>query len=101
MGSGIESERLGARAERKRAKAWYVPRGVGASQQADVVVVGAGPAGLAAAACLQQRGATCVLLERADAVGASWRRHYDRLHLHTHRSFSALPGMGFPPGTPA
>jgi len=34
------------------------------------------------------------------SVGSSWRRHYDRLHLHTDRGHSALPFIPFPPGTP-
>jgi putative flavoprotein involved in K+ transport len=36
------------------------------------------------------------VLERSDRVGASWRRHYDRLHLHTTRRLSALPGLAMP-----
>jgi putative flavoprotein involved in K+ transport len=31
----------------------------------------------------------------ADDVGACWRRHYDRLHLHTVRWLSNLPGYRF------
>ena len=60
-----------------------------------VLVIGAGPAGLAAAAALP-RGVPAVVLERADAVGASWRRHYERLHLHTTRRRSGLPGLPIP-----
>jgi putative flavoprotein involved in K+ transport len=61
-----------------------------------VVVVGAGPAGLAAAAALRRRGYAPVVLERSGAVGDSWRRHYDRLHLHTTRRLSGLPGLPIP-----
>jgi putative flavoprotein involved in K+ transport len=61
-----------------------------------VYVVGGGPGGLAAAATLRQRGVRAVVLEKSEAVGASWRRHYDRLHLHTTRSLSALPGLPMP-----
>src|SRR4051812_8521686 len=32
----------------------------------------------------------------ADTVGASWRTHYDRLHLHTVRWLSHLPGLRIP-----
>ncbi|GAA6148414.1 NAD(P)/FAD-dependent oxidoreductase [Pseudooceanicola nitratireducens] len=61
-----------------------------------VIVVGAGPTGLAVGACLQKVGARPVILERADTVGSSWRSHYDSLALHTIRGRSGLPGMPFP-----
>ncbi len=59
------------------------------------VVVGAGPAGLAAAACLKRTGIDPVVLEAGASVGTSWRRHYERLHLHTVKEHSALPGVPF------
>ncbi|WP_316769374.1 flavin-containing monooxygenase [Streptomyces sasae] len=61
-----------------------------------VYVIGAGPGGLAAAYALRARGIRAVILEKSDDVGASWRRHYDRLHLHTTRRLSALPGLPMP-----
>ncbi len=67
---------------------------------ADTVIVGAGPAGLACAATLSQRGLQSVILEKADTVGAVWRRHYERLHLHTDRGHSALPGLPMPRSYP-
>ena len=60
----------------------------------DVKVIGAGPAGLSVAAVLKRRGIASVVLERSD-IAASWRRHYDRLHLHTVRWLSHLPGYRF------
>jgi cation diffusion facilitator CzcD-associated flavoprotein CzcO len=63
---------------------------------ADAVIVGAGPAGLAAAQRLQGQGLKPLLLEKAEAVGSAWRRHYDRLHLHTPRLHSSLPGLAMP-----
>lgn len=63
---------------------------------ADAIVIGAGPGGLAAAAELGRRGLSVVVLERADRPGFSWTRHYDRLHLHTARGLSGLPGFGIP-----
>jgi putative flavoprotein involved in K+ transport len=62
----------------------------------DAIVIGAGPGGLAAAAALHRRGVRTLVLERSDAVGASWRQHYDRLHLHTTRRLSSLPGFAIP-----
>lgn len=63
---------------------------------ADAIVVGAGPAGLACAATMRGLGLKVVILEKANAVASVWRRHYDRLHLHTDRGHSALPGMAMP-----
>jgi putative flavoprotein involved in K+ transport len=60
------------------------------------VVVGAGPAGLAAAAELQRGGVEVLVLDKADRVGSSWVGHYDRLHLHTSRGLSGLPGYRIP-----
>ena len=62
----------------------------------DAIIIGAGPAGLATAAALQGRGLSVTMLEKSDAVGAVWRRHYDRLHLHTDRARSSLPGLSMP-----
>ncbi|WP_217578445.1 NAD(P)/FAD-dependent oxidoreductase [Mesorhizobium sp. GbtcB19] len=62
----------------------------------NVVIVGAGPAGLAVAACLKQAGQDFIILEKANEVAPAWRRHYRRLHLHTVRSFSSLPFVPFP-----
>jgi putative flavoprotein involved in K+ transport len=62
----------------------------------DVLVVGAGPAGLAVAACLRKQGVEPLVVDRGSAVGESWRRRYARLHLHTPRVQSALPGMRIP-----
>ncbi|MGH2711556.1 MAG: flavin-containing monooxygenase [Actinomycetota bacterium] len=60
---------------------------------AHVLVVGAGPAGLAAGATLKAKGIEPMILDAAESVGDSWRAHYDRLHLHTVRWLSGLPGM--------
>ncbi len=62
----------------------------------DAVIIGAGPAGLACAKCMGAAGLTTVILEKAGTVGSVWRRHYDRLHLHTDRGHSGLPGWAMP-----
>jgi putative flavoprotein involved in K+ transport len=58
-----------------------------------VVVIGAGPAGLAAASELGRLGLGATVLEQSSAVGASWRARYDRLRLNSSRWFSNLPGL--------
>ncbi|MDP9340509.1 MAG: NAD(P)/FAD-dependent oxidoreductase [Actinomycetota bacterium] len=63
-----------------------------ARERHEAVVIGAGPAGLAAAAMLRREGVPTLVLEQA-SVGSSWRQHYDRLHLHTVRWLSSLPGL--------
>ncbi|MCP3759554.1 NAD(P)/FAD-dependent oxidoreductase [Streptomyces sp. TBY4] len=66
------------------------------TQPRPVYVIGAGPGGLAVAAALRARGVRAVVVEKSESVGSSWRRHYDRLHLHTTRRLSALPGLPMP-----
>lgn len=65
----------------------------------DILVVGAGPAGLAVSACLRDAGLPHTLVERETEVASSWHRHYARLHLHTVKQHSALPGMHWPRST--
>jgi cation diffusion facilitator CzcD-associated flavoprotein CzcO len=65
-----------------------------------VVIVGAGPAGIATALALKHRGLRPLVLDAADDVGSSWRGRYDRLRLNTCRPFSHLPKRRFPRGTP-
>jgi putative flavoprotein involved in K+ transport len=67
--------------------------------QSQVIVVGAGPAGLAVAAAAGERQLEVEVLEAGPSVATSWRRHYDRLHLHTTRRLSGLPGQGIPPAS--
>jgi cation diffusion facilitator CzcD-associated flavoprotein CzcO len=67
----------------------------------DVVVIGAGAAGISAALALKDEGLRALVLERSDRVGASWRARYDRLRLNSARRFSHLPGRPFAMGTPA
>jgi cation diffusion facilitator CzcD-associated flavoprotein CzcO len=62
----------------------------------ETVIVGASAAGLATAACLKRAGRSFEVLEAADVVGKVWRHHYERLHLHTPKSASGLPGLDLP-----
>ncbi|MQL86095.1 hypothetical protein Taro_018626 [Colocasia esculenta] len=61
------------------------------------IIVGAGPSGLAVAACLKEKGVPSLVLERSDCVASLWQhRTYDRLRLHLPKSFCELPHMPFP-----
>ncbi|HTQ29511.1 MAG TPA: NAD(P)/FAD-dependent oxidoreductase [Puia sp.] len=68
--------------------------------ETQTIIVGASFSGLACAACLQKRGIPYLVLEKQDSVGAPWRRHYQRLHLHTNKRVSHLPYRKFGPGLP-
>ncbi|XP_010530443.1 PREDICTED: probable indole-3-pyruvate monooxygenase YUCCA11 [Tarenaya hassleriana] len=69
--------------------------------ETEVLIVGAGPAGLAVAACLNKAGIRNLLLEREDCYASLWRRRsYDRLKLHLAKQFCELPHMAYPKGTP-
>ena len=68
-------------------------------QDRRVIVIGAGPAGLASATELRRRGVPALVLDRADTVASSWRGRYDRLRLNSSRPLSKLPGARFPRGT--
>ncbi|KAL6615675.1 hypothetical protein ACP70R_037945 [Stipagrostis hirtigluma subsp. patula] len=66
-----------------------------------VVIVGAGPSGLAAAACLAARGVPATVLEMSDSLASTWRdRTYDRLTLHLPKRFCELPLLPFPEAYP-
>lgn len=62
----------------------------------DVVVVGAGQAGLAVGPFLAEQGRRFVILEAADSVGSAWRSRWDSLVLFTPRRYDALPRLPFP-----
>ena len=69
----------------------------------DVLVIGAGQAGLAVGHHLRASGLVFQLLERQPRIGESWRMRYTSLTLFTPRSYSALPGLaltGDPDGFP-
>lgn len=64
------------------------------------IIIGAGPAGLAMAGQLAHRQRPFVVLEASEYIGFSWRNHYDRLHLHTVKQYSALPHLPYPDAYP-
>ncbi len=65
-----------------------------------VLVVGAGPAGVAAGYALSRAGHRVTILEQGQTPGAAWLQLYDSLRLHTGKHLSSLPGLAFPRGTP-
>jgi putative flavoprotein involved in K+ transport len=66
------------------------------SEAGEVLVIGAGAAGLAAAAMLERRRVPATVLERTDQVASSWRARYDSLILNTPRITSTLAGYRIP-----
>jgi putative flavoprotein involved in K+ transport len=62
----------------------------------DVLVIGAGQAGLATGYHLGRTGLRYELLDGHSRVGDSWRQRFDSLMLFTPRSYSALPGLAVP-----
>jgi putative flavoprotein involved in K+ transport len=66
------------------------------SANLDVLVIGAGQAGLALAWHLRGPPLSALLVDRAERVGDSWRNRYDSLTLFSPRALSALPGMRMP-----
>jgi putative flavoprotein involved in K+ transport len=67
-----------------------------AAEPLDVVVIGGGQAGLAAAWHLNRLGLRYVVLEAAPELGHSWSTRWDSLRLFTPAEHDALPGMPFP-----
>lgn len=62
----------------------------------DVIVIGAGQAGLSMGYYLKKEGYDFVILEGEKRIGDSWRNRYDSLVLFTPKSYSFLPGMELP-----
>ena len=62
----------------------------------EVVVVGAGQAGLAMGHFLHRQGRDFVIRERAGQISPAWRERWDSLTLFTPRRYSSLPGLPFP-----
>jgi cation diffusion facilitator CzcD-associated flavoprotein CzcO len=63
------------------------------AEQFSVVVMGGGPAGLAAGCELAQRGIDFVILESGSRLGENWRPRWDSLRVFTSARFDGLPGL--------
>ena len=70
------------------------------SPNLDILVVGAGQAGLALGFHLRKTPFRFQIVDRNMRVGDSWRKRFDSLVLFTPRAYSALPGLALP-GDPA
>lgn len=77
-------------------------KGMGADREApEVVVIGAGPSGLAAAGSLSFLGIPYTILERDDCFAPLWQKYaYDRLHLHLAKETCELPHQPIPASWP-
>lgn len=65
------------------------------------IIIGSGPSGLAAAACLQEKGIRSLILERENCIASLWQKKtYDRLRLHLPKKFCELPLLPFPSDFP-
>ncbi|KAE8009606.1 hypothetical protein FH972_006034 [Carpinus fangiana] len=65
------------------------------------IIVGAGPSGLATAACFSRLSIPYIILEREDCFASLWKKYaYDRLRLHLRKQFCELPHMPFPASFP-
>jgi putative flavoprotein involved in K+ transport len=62
-----------------------------------VLVIGAGPAGIASAYYLQRAGIAYQVVDSARVIASTWAGLYPSLRLNTSRFFSHLPGARFPP----
>jgi putative flavoprotein involved in K+ transport len=66
------------------------------ARKLDVLIIGAGQAGLALGFHLKKTPSRFQLVERNARVGDSWRKRYASLVLFTPRAYNALPGLAVP-----
>jgi cation diffusion facilitator CzcD-associated flavoprotein CzcO len=69
-------------------------------QTAAIAIIGAGAAGLSAAAPLKTRGYEATVFDKDERIGGTWSRRYERLCLHTVRRFSGLAHYAIPSAYP-
>src|SRR4051812_8390216 len=73
-----------------------VPISTGDRDTLDVLVIGAGQAGLALGHHLARRGADFLLLDAGPEIGSSWRTRWNFLRLFSPAQYDSLPGLPFP-----
>lgn len=81
-------------AERREADADFT------STSPTVLVIGAGQAGLTAAARLKMLGTETLVVDKNERVGDNWRKRYHQLVLHDPVWYDHMPYMRFPPQWP-
>ncbi|KAI7756666.1 hypothetical protein M8C21_009648 [Ambrosia artemisiifolia] len=70
-------------------------------EQTVAIIVGAGPSGLATAACFHQLSIPYIILEREDCIASLfYKKSYNRLHLHLTKNLCQLPHLPFPSSYP-
>ena len=67
-------------------------RSPNSENQAEIVIIGAGPAGLSLAFELQRRGLPCLILEKGSSVGESWKKMPRDMKLLSPWKCNRLPG---------
>lgn len=67
----------------------------------DVVVIGAGQAGLAMGYYLRRTALRWIILDAEESPGGAWRHGWDSLHLFSPAQWSSLPGWPMPSGDDA
>jgi cation diffusion facilitator CzcD-associated flavoprotein CzcO len=77
------------------------PPAPGPAGDPEVLVLGAGQAGLTIAARLRQLDVSAVVIEREARVGDGWRHRYSSLVLHNQVWANHLPYLKFPASWPA
>jgi putative flavoprotein involved in K+ transport len=65
-------------------------------ERTELVIIGAGQAGLATAYAARAAGLDAVVLEASGAPAGSWPTYYDRLRLFSPARYSGLPGRPMP-----
>jgi len=67
-----------------------------ARESFEVIVIGAGQAGLSVGYHLARQGVRFVIVDACERIGDSWRKRWDSLRLFTPARYDGLDGMPFP-----